>query len=249
MDIAGWLVSEKLDGVRAFWDGKRLLSRQGNPFAAPNGFVAHFPPFELDGELWIGRGQFEAVAAITARQQPSEGWRRISYRIFEVPHAPGGLLERLARLRAYLEDHPGSPIRIIPQTPIVDGADLQARLAQVEAAGGEGLVLRAPDTPYETGRSDHALKVKSFDDMEGEVIGYRPGKGKYDGLVGALELRLPGGRVFYVGSGLSDRLRAHPPPLGSQVTFKYYGLTERGIPRFASFMRIRGLPQPPQQRP
>jgi DNA ligase 1 len=238
-DITGWYISEKLDGVRAWWNGHALISRKGNRFAAPDWFTRGFPPFELDGELWIDRGRFEEVASITSRAEPHAGWSRLSYQIFEVPNAPGGLDARLQRLRDYLLKQPLERIHIIPQTRCTGTDDLQARLAEVEAAGGEGLVLRNPTALYETGRSDNALKVKSYDDMEGEVIGYRPGKGKYTGEVGALQVRIDGNRKFYIGSGLTDLLRKEPPPMGSLITFKYYGLTEQGIPRFASFLRVR----------
>jgi DNA ligase len=242
-DVAGWYISEKLDGVRACWNGHELLSRKGNRFAAPAWFTQGFPPFELDGELWAGRGRFEDVASITSRAEPHAGWKQLSYQIFEVPNAPGGLDQRLQRLRDYLVNHPVERIHIIPQMRCTGAAQLQARLAAVEAAGGEGLVLRNPDAPYETGRSGNALKVKSYDDMEAEVIGYRPGNGKYAGQVGALRVRVDGDREFYIGSGLSDQLRLRPPPLGSRITFKYCGLTENGVPRFASFLRIREMPE------
>lgn len=238
LDVAGWYMSEKLDGVRAYWNGHELLSRQGNKFAAPAWFIEGFPPFELDGELWIGRGRFEEVASITSRTKPHDGWASVSYQIFEVPNAPGGLDARLQRLRDYLAIHPVENIYIISQNRYTDTPQMLARMAEVEAAGGEGLVLRNPEAPYETGRSANALKVKSYDDMEGEVIGYRPGKGKYTGLVGALRVRIAGGLSFYIGSGLSDQLRLQPPPLGSLITFKYYGFTNRGVPRFASFLRF-----------
>jgi DNA ligase-1 len=145
----------------------------------------------------------------------------------------------LQRLRDYLAIHPVEAIHVIAQSRCTGSSQLHARLAEVEAAGGEGLVLRKPDLPYETGRSPHALKVKSYDDMEGEVIGYRPGKGKYAAQVGALQVRIAGGRIFYVGSGLSDQQRLQPPALGSLITFKHYGFTESGIPRFASLLRVR----------
>lgn len=240
-DVSGWYMSEKLDGVRAYWDGSALLSRRGKAFAAPDWFTAGFPPFELDGELWTGRGEFETIVSITSRDRPHPGWRRITYNVFEVPNAPGDLDARLAKLRRYLAAHPAGPIRIIPQTPCRDRAHLRARLAEVEAKGGEGLVVRDPRAPYQTGRSAAAVKVKRFDDMEGKVVGYRPGKGKYAGKIGALQVEIEGGLTFYVGSGLEDRQRepGQAPPLGSIVTFKHQGFTSRGIPRFASFLRVR----------
>jgi len=242
MDIAGWYMSEKLDGVRAYWNGEELLSRQGNAFAAPHWFLADFPPFELDGELWLGRNRFAEVQSVTSHAKPGDRWHEITYNVFEVPHAPGGLAERLGRLQRHLSVHTDTSIRIIPQTPCRDDRQLQTRLAEVTAAGGEGLVLRNPAAPYEAGRSPRALKVKTFDDMEGVVTGYTPGKGKYVGMVGALEVRIDGGKRFRIGSGLSDDDRKHPPPIGAVITFRHQGFTTNGIPRFASFWRVREMP-------
>jgi len=245
LDIAGWLMSEKLDGVRAHWTGRELLSRSGNRFAAPDWFTARFPPFALDGELWIGRGQFSDVQSVTSRFEPHAGWRQVTYNIFEVPEAPGGLTDRLGRLERYLAANPGTSIRIIPQTPCRDQVHLRETLAGIEALGGEGLVLRNPDTPYETGRSANALKVKSYDDMEGMVVGYRPGKGKYAGVVGALEVQLENGARFFVGSGLDDADRRQPPPLGSIIVFRHQGFTVNDIPRFATYWRTKDAAPPP----
>jgi DNA ligase-1 len=246
MDIAGWYMSEKLDGVRAYWNGDQLLSRQGHAFNAPAWFTKAFPPFALDGELWSGRGEFEKIQSITSQDAPHQGWRQITYHVFEVPHASGALAERLQRITAYLSRHQGTKIRVVPQERCRDGEHLQTYLEQVVAQGGEGLVLRNPSAPYESGRVANALKVKTFDDMEGEVVGYRPGKGKYAGVVGALQIELESGQRFFVGSGLSDSDREDPPPLGALVTFRHHGFTKNGIPRFASFLRVREVPGRPK---
>ncbi len=242
MVIDGWLMSEKLDGVRAYWDGQQLLSRQGNVIAAPGWFTRPLPDFELDGELWIARGQFEQTLSIISTEQASQGWYGITYNIFEVPHVPGGLELRLGHLRHYLQEHPIAHLRIIPQLVCRDAEQLNARLMALTAGGAEGLVLRNPHSPYQTGRSANALKVKRFEDMEGRVVGYRGGKGKYRGMTGALWIEIEGGRRFYLGSGLSDQERLTPPALGSVITFKYQGFTNRDLPRFASFLRIRSAP-------
>ena len=44
-DVQGWVMSEKLDGVRGYWDGKALLSRQGLPLPAPAYFTAQISAF------------------------------------------------------------------------------------------------------------------------------------------------------------------------------------------------------------
>jgi DNA ligase-1 len=196
----------------------------------------------LDGELWAGRGQFEETLSIVSRDRPHQGWGRVTYKVFEVPGAPEGLDARLELLRRYLEQQPVSHLKIIPQLVCRDVAHLEAQLELVESLGGEGLVLRNPETGYETGRTLNALKVKRFEDMEGVVVGYRPGKGKYTGMTGALWVEIAGGRRLHIGSGLSDGDRADPPPLGSVITFKHQGYTSSGIPRFASFLRVRKMP-------
>jgi DNA ligase-1 len=241
-DVTGWLMSEKLDGVRAHWTGSELVSRQGNRFAAPKWFTEALPPFELDGELWTKRGDFARIQSITSRDEPHEGWQELGYHIFEVPHAPGGLMARLNRLRAWLREHPVEHLHIIEQIPVRDPEHLSNELERVESMGGEGLVVRNPDTPYTTGRSDQSLKVVSFETMEGAVVGYREGSGKYTGMTGALEVELPDGKRLFLGSGLSDDERRDPPPIGALVTFKHRGLTSKGLPRFASFLRVRELP-------
>jgi DNA ligase 1 len=239
MDVSGWYMSEKLDGVRAYWDGQQLLSRQGRPLAAPDWFIRGLPQFELDGELWIARGRFEETLSIVSKAEPHPGWRRISYNIFEAPHSPGGLKSRLSRVKGYLERYRISHVRVILQNTCLGTGHLMSVLHRVDSLGGEGLVLRNPAAPYETGRTLNAIKAKLFDDMEGRVIGYRAGKGKYIGMIGALWVEIDGGKRFYIGSGLSDRDRTGPPAVGSLITFRFQGITRNGIPRFASYLRVR----------
>ena len=236
--VNGWLMSEKMDGVRARWDGQQLISRGGSVFAAPVWFTRGFPPFALDGELWSRRGDFENIVSIVSRHQPHAGWEQISYQIFEVPHQSGGLMERLKVLERYLSDHPSLYIRIIEQKPCKGQRDMQRYLQHLVDLGAEGLVVRNPTTPYQTGRSSNALKVKKHSDAECSVTGYKPGKGKLKGLTGALLCRMDNGTVISVGSGLNQRLRTTPPALGQIITFKYYGLTRNGKPRHPVFLHL-----------
>jgi DNA ligase-1 len=237
--VMGWLMSEKLDGIRAIWNGKQLLSKQGNPIHAPDWFLQQLPPFTIDGELWTQRNDFENISSIVRQQQPDQRWQQISYQIFEVPNQAGGLMDRLAVLSEFLNEHPSSFIHIIEQRKISSQDQLKQQLQQVTALGGEGLVVRNPDTPYHSGRSDQALKIKPYQDAECTVIGYKAGKGKYAGQTGSLKCQLDSGLIIFLGSGLSDQQRLTPPALGSLVTFKYYGLTKNKKPRFPVFLRIR----------
>ena len=234
-NIDGWAVSEKLDGIRAYWDGKHLISRGGKIIHAPSWFTKDYPPFEIDGELWSKRGDFDNISSIVRDKTPSYKWHQIKHCIFEVPHAKGNLFERLKKVEPY----ESNIIKIIPQKRIKDATELHKLLKEIEKKGGEGLVVRDPNAPYIDRRTSKALKVKSFKDAECEVVGYTNGKGKYEGMVGALKCRLDNNIVFAIGSGLSDKQRVNPPVIGSIITFKYMEFTKNSIPRFPIYLRVR----------
>lgn len=238
-NVSGWAMSEKLDGVRAYWNGKQLVSRQGYAFTPPAGYTAHFPPFPLDGELFSQRGQFERISASV--RSSSGSWQHIKLHVFDVPQAQGNLYRRLAVLENWLKQHPQAPVKIIPQTPVRNNAHAHAFLKQIEAAGGEGVMLRHPDMPYQSGRSNYLLKLKSRHDDECTVTRHYEGKGKYAGMVGALGCTNRHGE-FRIGSGLKDADRANPPAIGSTITYRYSGFTQKGTPRFATFLRVRKEP-------
>jgi len=233
-NISGWVMSEKLDGVRAYWDGKHLISRGGKIIHAPQWFVKDFPHFEIDGELWSKRKNFENISSIVRDNKPSSKWKEITYNIFEVPNSEGGLFKRLNKVKPYENEY----LKIIPQKYVKNKKELQKFLKQIEKKGGEGVVVRDPKAPYINKRTNKALKVKSFLDSECKVIAYTEGKGKYKGVVGALKCQLPNGTLFKIGSGLSDKDRKYPPKIGDIVTFKYKELTKYGKPRFPVFLRI-----------
>lgn len=243
LDPAAYWVSEKLDGVRACWDGQRLRFRSGRPIPAPGWFIAALPDVPLDGELWLGRGRFEAVSGLVRREAVDEtGWRSVRYMVFDTPGTAGTFDERLIRLRGIVK-RAGLPwLQVVPQFRVVDAAALAATLDAVLAAGGEGLMLHRADARWENGRSEALLKLTPFLDAEAHVVGHLPGRGKYAGMVGALEVETPDGRRFRIGSGLSDADRRAPPPLGSEVTYRYRELTGGGLPRFPVFVRIRNVP-------
>ena len=102
-------------------------------------------------------------------------------------------------------------------------------------------MLHRADALYVTGRSDVLLKLKLWHDAEATVIAHMPGKGKYTGMLGALRVRTAEGVEFMLGTGLSEVDRRNPPPIGTIVTFRYRELTSRGVPRFASFHRVREM--------
>ncbi|MXY54197.1 MAG: DNA ligase [Gammaproteobacteria bacterium] len=240
VDLGRYWVSEKLDGVRARWDGVALLSRRGNRFNAPGWFVEGFPTQALDGELWMGRGTFEELSGAVRRKVPDEAqWRRIRFMVFDLPGSPVPFDSRLNEMRRLLATAPAERIRLVEQFRVADEAELMAKLKDVVSAGGEGLMLRDGHSRYRPGPSDDLLKLKTHADAEAVVVGHVPGKGKYAGMLGSLLVKTPDGRRFRIGTGFSDAERRNPPPVGATVAFRHIGVTARGIPRFASFLGVR----------
>ncbi len=237
-DLRGWWMSEKLDGVRAYWDGKSFFSRLGNRFIAPDWFTAGLPDTPLDGELWAGRKQFQKTVSIVRRQDAGKVWESIRYLIFDAPSQAGPFEQRMEFINHLFE----TPLAYAAahEHQICDGLEhMQRELARVEQLGGEGLMLREPESLYEAGRSKTLLKVKTFFDAEAKVMGHQAGRGRHKGRLGALEVITPEGTNFSVGTGLSDAERDNPPVVGSIVTYRYQELSDNGVPRFPSFIGVR----------
>ena len=252
-NVSGWLASEKLDGVRAYWDGENLLSRQGKKLNAPLSFTKNFPKFALDGELYAKGLKFEEIQANVMDKLPDEkAWSRLKFHVFDVPEASGGLLDRLEVLAKFLKNEPNDNLIIIKQIKMRDNAQFLKFTKDIIARGGEGAVVREPNAPYERKRSKNALKFKKFKDAECEVIAINKGSGKYANLAGSLTCRALGGKddkekagepkegtIFKIGSGLSDEQRTNPPKIGSIITYKFQNLSSYGKPRFPIFLRVR----------
>jgi DNA ligase-1 len=239
VDPTGWWLSEKLDGVRAWWDGRGFVSRLGNTYHAPAWFIAGLPDFPLDGELWLGRKQFQRCVSIVRRQDQSDLWREIRFVVFDAPTQDAPFEERLAHCRGWCEQTKPAYASVHPHRVCSGNADLQTELQRVEQLGGEGLMLRQPGSRYVAGRSASLLKVKSFRDAEARVVGHSKGAGRHAGHLGALEVELPDGTRFSVGTGLSDAERREPPAIGTWITFRYQELSDEGVPRFPSFVGVR----------
>ena len=233
--INNWLMSEKLDGIRAYWNGKELLSKNGNKIYAPKWFINTLPDFELDGELWTKRSDFENIQNIVSDIKPSEKWKEITYNIFEVPNAKGNFQERLKIIRNWLIKNPNRHIKIIPQIECKNKEHLDLYLKELINKKAEGIMLKNPNKDYFSGRSSDILKVKKFYDDEGLVIGQNYENKKFKSLQIELENRV----IFNLGGGFSDKQRLNPPKIGEIITFKYYGFTKNKKPKFASFLRIR----------
>jgi len=240
MPLAGYWVSEKYDGVRGYWDGRQLWTRGGERVFAPDWFTAGWPARPMDGELWAGRGRFEAATATVRSQVPDDrAWREMRFMVFDLPAQPGDFDARLTALRQLLP-LPAAPWLVpVPQQRATSAQDLQALLDKTVRLGGEGLMLHLGSAPYRAGRSADLLKVKPHDDAEAVVVEHLPGQGRHAGRLGALRVRTPEGRLLRIGSGFTDAQRRDPPPVGSTITYRYNGFSAQGVPRFARFLRVR----------
>lgn len=235
---SGYLVSEKLDGVRALWDGSTLRFRSGRLVAAPSWFIDALPATALDGELWGGRGSFDAVSGVVRRTRPGDaGWRSLRLMVFDLPGAPGDFASRAVQIREWMRGAPSAVVAAVEQTESPDGRSLQGRLDAVVQGGGEGLVLHRANAPWAPGRSESLLKLKPLHDAEAQVLAHESGHGRLAHSMGALRVRTAAGIEFRIGTGFTDQQRRYPPPVGSWITYTHRGLTPAGVPRFASYWR------------
>lgn len=234
-NISEWVMSEKLDGIRGYWDGDVMYTKSGKKLSPPQGFTNNFPPFSLDGELWSRRQDFETIQSKVLKHNGE--WEGISYNIFDVPDSEGNFTQRLDQARAWFRQHPNPYVHIIEQTVCKSPQHLKEFLDKIVAKGGEGVMVKDPAFGYVTGRTSAILKVKKAHDMEGTVIAQT--YNKKSGILKSLTLQLGNDVHFRLGNGFTDKERRNPPAIGSLVTFKYYGFTKNGKPRFASFLRLR----------
>ena len=247
IEVNSYWVSEKLDGVRAYWTGSQFISKKGNVYPAPEWFTEDFPRFPLDGELWIARNTFDELSGIVRKNKPIDNeWQKVSYQVFDLPQSLEIFDGRLNELKILLNQKKmGFPdwLVLIKQFKAASHDDLMARLDLVVQQGGEGLMLHLGSSLYHGRRDDDLLKLKRYFDAEARVLEHLVGKGKYKGILGSMLVEVIGGSKekirFRIGTGFSDEERKYPPPIGSIITYKYFGFTRNGLPRFASFMRVR----------
>ncbi|GGP50272.1 ATP-dependent DNA ligase [Shewanella algicola] len=241
--VADYLVSEKLDGVRGYWDGQQMLTRSGRKIDLPEWFTQHFPRYALDGELWMDQGLFEQISALVrTKHTEDDEWQQVKYMLFDLPSHKGTFEARYHAMQQLVAQVNVKQLQVIKQQTITSTEALFAERDKVVAAGGEGLMLHYRQAFYTVGRSPHIVKLKPKYDAEAVVIGHSAGKGKYHGMVGALTVKNQQGIIFKIGSGLTDKQRQDPPVIGAIITYQYLGYTQKGTPRFATFLRER----PPQ---
>jgi DNA ligase-1 len=255
VDPTGRYMSEKLDGIRAWWDGKEFISRLGNVFWAPDQYKAGMPDHPLDGELYLGRGRFQETMSIvrTQNRDTYDKWKAVRYMVFDAPEHEGTFLNRYAYFTGLCDSIPHATA--VNHVHCKGEAHLQQELIAVERQGGEGVMLRDPNSKYVAGRHNSLLKVKSFFDAECTIVGTYPGRGKYKGMLGGYEcvqhktmtVQIGGktatikqGVEFKVGGGkITDEHRRNPLPIGTVITYRFVELTKGEIPRHAGFLAVR----------
>ncbi|MFS1460958.1 DNA ligase [Vibrio lentus] len=238
IDVSQYWKSEKLDGIRALWDGEHLYTRNGNRIYVPKWFVAKLPKVHLEGELWAGRGNFHIVQSTVLDHTPSDtAWRKIDFMLFDMPGAAGDYQKRYYNILHWASVIDEKHIGYIEHFPIPNEELLFEQLDNIDEENGEGIMLRKITSRYQAGRSNDLLKLKRHHDAEATVIGYKGGTGKYKGMMGSILVHTEEGVEFYIGSGFSDKMRLAPPEIGSRITFRYNGFTQNGKPKFARFVR------------
>lgn len=242
-NVQDYLISEKYDGVRAIWKDRTLQSRSGNIIHAPTWFTEGLPDVWLDGELWYQRGDFEYVVSTVNKDIPiSSEWKNITYMVFDAPNYSADFQSRATFYTSLIKGLHLAHVKAVDQFSLSTNAELSVYLKNYVAEGAEGLMLQKADAKFADGRSSNLLKLKPYMDAEARVLAHLEGKGKYRNKVGAILVlysNASGSKItFKIGSGFSDAERANPPPIGSVVTFKYHGFTKRGVPRFASYLRM-----------
>jgi DNA ligase-1 len=242
INLSEYWVSEKYDGVRAIWNGTQLVSRGGNIYHAPKWFIKNLPKQKLDGELWIARQKFELVVSTVRDKSPDDkAWRQIKFMVFDMPELPTSFDDRLKQMKITIKNINTPWVQMVKQWKVANHPTLMKELEAITKAGAEGLMLHKGSSLYKGKRNGDLLKVKPYQDAEAIVIKHIKGKGKYSEVLGAMVVETPSGVQFKIGSGFSDNERQNPPAIGKTITYQYRGKTKNGIPRFATFLRVREL--------
>lgn len=257
-----------------------LWTRSFKAVMALDSFVEKLPlGLPLDGEAWLGNGRFEELESIARSETPDARWNDVQYKCFDVPSykelfKDGRMYIRKqdhfidcwdfvrARITGFVQGlNFETAMKYIPvdfkleqeRLPMFEDEAIERmlqKLNEVTDTGGEGIMVRKISSVWTPKRSNDLLKIKKFYDTEGTVVGYQAGKGRLEGVLGALKLKglVPikiGAselveREFEI-SGFTDAERANAAtlfPLGTVVTYRYNEITkDECLPRFARYWR------------
>ena len=280
----GWWASEKWDGIRALWDGEKMISRGsgvGKPKVytyVPEWFKKVLPGgIPLDGEIWIGRGLFQKTSRLSTiksgksytEEQINAIWAGsddppVVFKVFDIPNLSEPFEKRMTILKDIIKtrkicwdsikynNKKVFPLQYTEQIKIDTMEQLISLYNKLTSAGAEGIMLRAPGSPYELKRSKYMLKYKIKEDAECVLREYISGDGKYTGMLGSIKCEIlkngnASGVFTQIGTGLNDNQRTNynkpnsPDyiPIGSIISFSYMEMTKDGIPRHPVYRGIR----------
>ena len=270
----GWLESEKLDGYRARYDKNKhkFYSRNNKEYIAPKWYINGMADVDMDGELWIGRDplDFQEMGVVRKKEPIDEDWMKIKYCVYDFPELNykfGDRYKIMKKNRKIIKDNWNTyrltldpkfhslscPIIILEQTIVKSMEHMKEYYEKIIENKGEGIMLKDPNSYYEDKRSNFLLKVKPKSDAEGIIIGYKEGKNKYKGMLGAFICNplINKGNYQIINndkslefsiSGMNDSIRSSykdTHPIGTIFTYTYNGFTDSGKARFPRFDRIR----------
>ena len=271
-DVQGWFMSEKFDGYRACYSykDKQFYSRQNKPFNAPEWFIEAMPPRLVDGELWIGRNMFQEMGVVRKKVPIDEEWLNVTFQVYDMPEEPGTFKERIKELKRIVKltkerwitrrknfPYPFNkldcPVVVAEQIPLKNDAHMTSVYQDIIKNGGEGIMLKDPESSYEGKRSNTLLKYKPNFDEEAIIIDHKPGQGKYSGMLGGFICKPLINHDSYSSidededhqfaiSGMDDEVRKsykQTHPVGTIISFEHSGKTDKGKPRFGRYTRVR----------
>lgn len=192
-----------------------LWSRLGKPIAAPRWFIDKLPVgLPLDGELWSRDRSLHQILSTVRKKVPGPDWSGIEFWVFDIPllRATGWprewfagmsemsqtLIENVKLLKGSFD---GCGFQLVKHSVLV--SDPVGLAGDVYNSGGEGIVIRDPSARWIDGRPATGFKIKPYDTVEGVVVGWNPGEGKYEGMVGSYNVTVDGGTELRV-SGFDD---------------------------------------------
>lgn len=235
LDPAAWWISEKYDGVRAYWDGSRLHTRSGRQINAPASFTSQLPAIALDGELWLGRNRFSETTGALTGGADHAAWNQMQFVVIDLPLMPAAFEDRMSRIAGLCASSSiAQPMGVIR---CESRGHMHDVLNDSVAAGAEGIMLREPGSQYQSGRSRSLVKVKPVQESDATVIDHQISQ--KTGRVSAIVVASQTWKRFEIGSGITRQLSITPPTIGSVINFAYSGLTSHGLPRFPVLRGVR----------
>lgn len=259
-----WYISEKYDGIRAIWNGTKLLTRAKREFSfVPEWFKALLPTFPIEGEILVPGKPFSYFSGVTVRKSDDPRWNEVVFRVFDTPISDKIFEERKSIVEKYI-DELNSPFIVCADFQLIPKIEkniqqIHDKFNKLVKEGKEGLMMIRKDNMYQAKRVKTILKYKKEHEGECTVIEYLVGTGKYTGILGKIRCKLSNGKEFNMGTGFVDAQRkcytfnddgtfkklVQPegdpvPVIGNLVTYSCMEVIEKtGLPRLPVFKTIR----------